>query len=65
MCEQAVDKSSPSSEEGIRAIIALQGIASIVETREQAERGWSQMSEWERKTTIETYNDLKAAGFCE
>lgn len=38
-------------EQGIQAIIALQAFVGIVETREQAERGWDAMDERERKQT--------------
>ena len=45
-------------EEGIKAIIALQEFAGIVETREQAEEGWEGMSDDERRQTITAHKLL-------
>jgi hypothetical protein len=45
-------------EAGIKAIIALQKLTSIDETREQAEAGWDGMSEPEKRTTMQAYKEL-------
>lgn len=42
-------------EEGIKAIIKLQGFADIEETRPQAERGWDSMSDREKESTMRAY----------
>lgn len=53
-------ESTPADEaEGIKAIIYLQGLASITETEERARAGWAGMSDSERKITMETYEALK------
>lgn len=39
-------------EEGIKAVIALQAMAGITETREQAEAGWDSFSDREKKQTM-------------
>ena len=48
-------ESGPSEEDGIKAIIALQGMMNIEETEEQARRGWQSMSASEKERTLETY----------
>lgn len=48
-------------EKGIDAVIFLQGMAYITETRESAGRGWDRMREWEKRTTLEWYARLKPA----
>lgn len=42
-------------EEGIKAIIDLQAVGGITETREAAEVGWDSMSLNDRKTTMEAH----------
>ena len=46
-------------EKGIKAIIYLQSMAGIRESRDKAERGWDGMSEHEQETTIHVYEMLK------
>jgi hypothetical protein len=47
--------------EGIKAIIALQAMAGITETEDQARAGWASMSEHERTTTMEVHQLLGRA----
>lgn len=42
-------------EDGIQAIIALQGMAGIEESVEQARAGWRSMSDHEKQVTTDTY----------
>ncbi len=44
-----------SKEAGIDAIIALQAIAGITETRIEAEAGWSAMPACEKQNTMDAY----------
>ncbi len=37
------------------AIIDLQSVVGKIETREQAERGWDGMQEWERQSTMDAH----------
>lgn len=46
-----------SEDEGIKAIIALQAIAGIVETEEQAKTEWNNMSDVEKRKT-ERYHQM-------
>jgi hypothetical protein len=43
---------------GVNAIIALQAMVGIVETEEQAKRGWTSMSAHEKESTLEIYEKL-------
>jgi hypothetical protein len=45
-------------ESGARMIIALQGVADIEESMEEAKHGWLSMSESERQTTRQVYQML-------
>jgi hypothetical protein len=45
-------------EQGIKAIIFLQGMANIPETRTKAERGWNSMSQHEKEFTLEFYKKM-------
>lgn len=49
-----------TDEEGVAAIKYLQGLASIPETDEQAERGWRRMTPHEREFTINFYRQMVA-----
>lgn len=51
-------------EAGVQAIIALQHVAGIEESRVSAEEGWAAMSHLEREKTMETYELLRKAGVC-
>ncbi len=44
---------------GIEAIIFLQGLVGITETREKAEAGWNGMQAWERTSTLQAYAVIK------
>jgi hypothetical protein len=60
MSEHDLPKSHQASqEEGIEAIIYLQSIAGIVETKAQAEVDWASMSEEERCKTMRFYALVK------
>ena len=42
--------------EGINAIIKLQAMAGITESKEKAKRGWDTMADWEKEATENAYN---------
>jgi len=42
-------------ERGIKAIIALQGLANVEESRDQARAGWRSMGDGAKQTTLKTY----------
>lgn len=44
-----------SREQGIKAIIALQGMAGIVESQESAGAGWDRLSEDQQAYTMQVY----------
>lgn len=46
-------------EQGIQAIIFLQGMVGIAEARTKAERGWNSMSQHEKEFTLEFYKKMK------
>jgi hypothetical protein len=48
----AKKKEKSYDERGIDAIIALQKVAGLKETREAAERGWRGMDPWQREQTM-------------
>lgn len=48
-----------SEDEGIKAIIALQAIAGIVETEEQAKTEWNNMSDVEKGKTERYYQMIE------
>jgi len=54
MADTPTEKSE--REAGIEAIIYLQSIAGITETREEAEHGWDSMQDWERESTMRVFN---------
>lgn len=39
-------------EKGIRAIVALQALVGIIETEEQAKKGWQAMRDYEKEKTL-------------
>ena len=43
---------------GIAAIIALQAVAGITETPEEAAEGWDAMKDWERQSTMDAYKAI-------
>ena len=50
-----------TEDKGIEAIIFLQSLVGIVESREQATVGWRAMRDWEKASTMRTYRLLKPA----
>ncbi len=48
-------KVETEEEKGIKAIIALQGMMNLGESREKAAHGWASMSDSEKKSTLEAY----------
>ncbi len=48
-----------SENEGIKAIIAMQAIAGIVETEEGAKIGWNNMSDVEKEKTERYYRMIE------
>lgn len=44
-----------NEQEGIKAIIALQAMAGITESEEDAKKGWQSMSKYERDITLSAY----------
>jgi hypothetical protein len=44
-----------TEQEGIKAIIALQAMAGIVESEEDAKAGWANMSKYEQDITLSAY----------
>lgn len=47
--------SEAKERDGVKAIIALQALAGIVETPEQAKAGWAKMSPSEQQKTLRVY----------
>ena len=45
-------------ERGIKAIIFLQSLAHITETRDNAEKGWASMSDSDRENTMAAFQAL-------
>lgn len=48
-----------NEEDGVKAIIFLQGLSGITETEEQARSGWKEMSDDEKASTMAAYEALK------
>lgn len=48
-----------TEEEGIKAVIFLQGMVDIEETEEQAKEVWNNFKDWEKKSTENAYNIFK------
>lgn len=46
------------SKEGVKAIMYLQNLVDIPETRAQATAGWNGMADWEKESTLDTYRML-------
>lgn len=44
-----------NDQEGIKAIIALQAMAGISESEEDAKKGWQSMSKYEQEITLAAY----------
>lgn len=51
-----------SEKQGIKAIIALQAVAGIVESEEQAKEGWNGFSDYEKANT-EAAHIVMCGGF--
>lgn len=51
-----------TEEEGINAIMILQGMVNTDETKEQAKAGWNAMSASEKETTEKVYLMVKPKG---
>lgn len=49
---------SDEREKGIEAIIKLQALANIEESREKAEKNWDLMNDWEKENTMAAYKVL-------
>jgi hypothetical protein len=45
-------------EKGIEAIIYLQSLAGIDESKEEARKGWASMNDSEKRHTLDVYNRL-------
>lgn len=56
------DASKPFDEEGLDAIIFLQKMAGITESRDDAQIGWASMSEMDRGQTLRLYRLFKQQG---
>lgn len=47
-----MERFSESEEAGVEAIIFLQGVAGIQESREDAIAGWRRLAKWEKEVTL-------------